>query len=223
MIKFGKGVVKLRVPILIISLLLLVPSVLGIVSTRINYDILSYLPKDIETMEGQDILMDEFGTGAFSICIVEEMENKDVSALREQIEAVPHVKTVIWYDSVADLSVPVEILPEEIQQKFVKGSDTMMMVMYDSSMSSDETMEAVKEIRSLAQKQCFVSGMSAVVTDIKDICNQEMIAYVAIAGALSCVILALTMDSFLAPVFFLLSIGMAILYNLGSKIGRAHV
>ena len=169
MIKFGKGVVKLRVPILIISLLLLVPSVLGIVSTRINYDILSYLPKDIETMEGQDILMDEFGTGAFSICIVEEMENKDVSALREQIEAVPHVKTVIWYDSVADLSVPVEILPEEIQQKFVKGSDTMMMVMYDSSMSSDETMEAVKEIRSLAQKQCFVSGMSAVVTDINEI------------------------------------------------------
>ncbi len=223
MIKFGKGVVKLRVPILIISLLLLVPSVLGIVSTRINYDILSYLPKDIETMEGQDILMDEFGTGAFSICIVEEMENKDVSALREQIEAVPHVKTVIWYDSVADLSVPVEILPEEIQQKFVKGSDTMMMVMYDSSMSSDETMEAVKEIRSLAQKQCFVSGMSAVVTDIKDICNQEMIAYVAIAGALSCVILALTMDSFLAPVFFLLSIGMAILYNLGSNIFSGEI
>lgn len=199
-------------------MLLLIPSVLGIVNTRINYDILSYLPEDIETMEGQDILMEEFNTGAFSICVVEGMENKDVSKLRDQIEQVPHVKTVIWYDSVADLSVPMEILPEDIKGKFVKGEDTMMAVMYDSSMSSDETMEAVKQIRSLAGQQCFVSGMSAVVTDIKDICNQEMVAYVAIAGALSCVILALTMDSFLAPVFFLLSIGMAILYNLGSNV-----
>lgn len=219
MIKFGKKVVKLRVPILIISVLLLIPSVLGIVNTRINYDILSYLPGDIETMEGQDILMEEFNTGAFSICVVEGMENKDVSKLREQMEEVPHVKTVIWYDSVADLSVPMEILPEDVRGKFVKGEDTMIAVMYDSSMSSDETMEAVKKIRSLAGQQCFVSGMSAVVTDIKDICNQEMTAYVAIAGALSCVILALTMDSFLAPVFFLISIGMAILYNLGFSTG----
>ena len=208
MIRFGKRVVKLRIPILIISFLLLIPSVLGIVSTRINYDILSYLPKDIETMKGQDILMDEFNTGAFSICVIEGMENKDISALRKKIEEVPHVKTVIWYDSVADLSVPMDILPEDVKETFVKGSDTMMMIMYDTSMSSDETMEAVKKIRSLADQQCFVSGMSAVVTDIKDICNEEMVAYVAIAGALSCIILALTMDSFLAPVFFLLSIGM---------------
>lgn len=223
MIKFGKGVVKLRVPILIVSLLLLIPSVFGIVNTRINYDILSYLPEDIETMEGQDILMDEFGTGAFSVCVVEGMDNKDVSALKKQIEEVDHVKMVIWYDSIADLSVPMEILPEDLQEKFVKGEDTMMMVMYDTSMSSDETMDAVKEIRTLADKQCFVSGMSAVVTDIKDICNQEMMAYVAIAGALSCVILALTMDSFLVPVFFLLSIGMAILYNLGSNIFSGEI
>ncbi len=223
MIKFGKKVVKLRIPILIVSVLLLVPSVLGIVSTRINYDILSYLPGDIETMKGQDILMEEFDTGAFSICVVEGMANKDVAALRKQIEAVPHVKTVIWYDSLADLSVPMEILPDDMKEKFVKGTDTMMAVMYDSSMSSDETMEAVKQIRSLADKQCFVSGMSAVVTDIKDICNQEMIAYVAIAGALSCIILALTMDSFLAPVFFLLSIGMAILYNLGSNVFSGEI
>lgn len=215
--KFGKGVVKLRIPILLISLLLLAPSVFGIVKTRINYDILSYLPKDIETMKGQDILMDEFNTGAFSICVVEGMDNKGVSALREQIEAVPHVKTVIWYDSIADLSVPMQILPDNVQEKFVDGEDTMMMVMYDTSMSSDETMEAVKQIRTLADKQCFVSGMSAVVTDIKDICREEMFAYVAIAAALSCIILALTMDSFLAPVFFLLSIGMAVLYNLGSN------
>ncbi len=223
MIRFGKRVVKLRIPILIISFLLLIPSVLGIVSTRINYDILSYLPKDIETMKGQDILMDEFNTGAFSICVIEGMENKDISALRGKIEEVPHVKTVIWYDSVADLSVPMDILPEDVKETFVKGSDTMMMIMYDTSMSSDETMEAVKKIRSLADQQCFVSGMSAVVTDIKDICNEEMVAYVAIAGALSCIILALTMDSFLAPVFFLLSIGMAILYNLGSNIFSGEI
>lgn len=220
---FGKGVVKLRIPILVISLLLLIPSVFGIVSTRINYDILSYLPKDIETMKGQDILMDEFGTGAFSICVVEGMDNKGISALHEQIEAVPHVKAVIWYDSIADLSVPMQILPDDVQEKFVNGEDTMMMVMYDTSMSSDETMEAVKQIRALADKQCFVSGMSAVVTDIKDICRQEMFAYVAIAAVLSCIILALTMDSFLAPVFFLLSIGMAILYNLGSNIVSGQI
>lgn len=215
--KFGKGVVKLRIPILILSLLLLVPSVFGILKTRINYDILSYLPKDIETMQGQDILMDEFQTGAFSICVVEGMDNKDVSALREQIEAVPHVKTVIWYDSIADLSVPMQILPDDMQEVFINGEDTIMAIMYDTSMSSDETMDAVKQIRTLADRQCFVSGMSAVVTDIKDICQQEMFAYVAIAAVLSCIVLALTMDSFLAPVFFLLSIGMAILYNLGSN------
>ncbi len=217
MSKFGKGVVKLRVPIFIISLLLLIPSVFGIIHTRINYDILSYLPGDIETMVGQDILIDEFGTGAFSICVVEGMENKEVSELRAQIEEVPHVKTVIWYDSIADLSVPMEILPEDVQGKFTKGDCTLMAVMFDTSMSSDETMDAVAQIRTLADRQCFVSGMSAVVTDIKDICNQEMMAYVAIAAVLSGVVLALTMDSFLAPVFFLLSIGMAIIYNLGTN------
>jgi hypothetical protein len=221
--KFGKGVVKMRIPILIISLLLLIPSVIGIVNTRINYDILSYLPKDIETMKGQDILIDEFNTGAFSICVVEGMDNKGVSALREQIEAVPHVKTVIWYDSIADLSVPMQILPDDMKESFVNGEDTIMAIMYDTSMSSDETMDAVKQIRALADKQCFVSGMSAVVTDIKDICREEMFAYVAIAAVLSCIILALTMDSFLAPVFFLLSIGMAILYNLGSNIVSGEI
>lgn len=221
--KFGKGVVKLRIPILVLSLLLLIPSVFGILKTRINYDILSYLPKDIETMKGQDILLDEFQTGAFSICVVEGMDNKGVSALRQQIEAVPHVKTVIWYDSLADLSVPMQILPDDIHDTFVNGEDTVMMVMYDTSMSSDETMDAVKQIRALADKQCFVSGMSAVVTDIKDICQQEMFAYVAIAAVLSCIVLALTMDSFLAPVFFLLSIGMAILYNLGSNMVSGEI
>ncbi len=221
--KFGKGVVKMRAPIFILSLLLLIPSVFGILNTRINYDILSYLPKDIETMEGQDILIDGFQTGAFSICVVEGMENQEVSGLRRQIEDVPHVKTVIWYDSVADLSMPMEILPEDVQDKFTKGDCTMMAILFDSSMSSDETMDAVAAIRSLAGHQCFVSGMSAVVTDIKDICNEEMVAYVAIAGILSCVVLGLTMDSFLAPVFFLLSIGMAILYNLGSNMVSGEI
>ena len=223
MVQFGKKVVKYRAPILIISILLLIPSVLGYVNTRVNYDVLTYLPEDIETMKGQDILMDEFNTGAFSICVVEGMDNKGVSALREQIEAVPHVKTVIWYDSIADLSVPMQILPDDMKESFVNGEDTIMAIMYDTSMSSDETMDAVKQIRALADKQCFVSGMSAVVTDIKDICREEMFAYVAIAAVLSCIILALTMDSFLAPVFFLLSIGMAILYNLGSNIVSGEI
>ncbi len=168
-------------------------------------------------MQGQDILIDEFQTGAFSICVIEGMENREVASLRKQIEGVSHVKSVIWYDSIADLSVPMEILPEDVQGKFTKGNCTMMAILFDSSMSSDETMEAVAQIRTLANRQCFVSGMSAVVTDIKDICNEEMTAYVAIAALLSCIVLALTMDSFLAPVFFLLSIGMAILYNLGSN------
>ncbi|MEY8516809.1 MMPL family transporter [Lachnospiraceae bacterium 29-84] len=216
--KFGKTVVKLRVPIFLVSLLLLVPSLLGIVNTRINYDILSYLPKDIETMQGQDILIEEFGTGAFSICVVEDMEDKDVARLRKQIKEVPHVKSVLWYDSIADLSVPMEIFPEKLQQKVKKENSTILAVLFETSMSSDETMEAVAKIRTLAEHKCFVSGMSAVVTDIKDICNEEMMAYVAIAAALSCIVLALTMDSFLAPVFFLLSIGMAILYNLGSNV-----
>lgn len=219
MIKFGKGVVKFRIPILILSFLLLVPSVIGYVNTRINYDILSYLPKDIETMKGQDILLEEFGTGAFSVAVVEGMEQKDVAALKSEIEQIDHVKTVLWYDSLADISVPTELLPADIDEKFEnkEKNSTLMIVMLDTSMSADETLDAVEQIRGLTEKQCLLSGMSAVVADIKKICNSEAIMYVVIASVLSAIVLSLTMDSFLIPFFFLLSIGMAIIYNLGTN------
>ena len=223
MIKFGKKVVKLRIPIFIISLLLLIPSAFGYVNTRVNYDILTYLPKEIETMKGQDILVEEFGTGAFSLCIVEGMENKDVAAMRSEMEEVNHVKSVIWYDSLADLSVPMEFLPEDLVEAFNTEDSTLMAILFDTSMSADETMDAIEEIRALADDKCFVSGMSAVVTDIKNLSNKETPVYVLIAVLLSSLVLALTMDSFLAPVFFLLSIGMAIVYNLGSNIFMGEI
>ncbi len=219
MIKFGKGVVTFRIPILILSFLLLVPSVIGYVNTRINYDILSYLPKEIETMRGQDILLEEFGTGAFSVAVVEGMEQKDVAALKSEIESIDHVKAVLWYDSLADLSVPMELLPGDIEEVFEnkEKNSTLMIVMLDTSMSADETLDAVEQIRGLTRQQCLLSGMSAVVADIKKICNSEAIMYVVIASVLSAVVLSLTMDSFLIPLLFLLSIGMAIVYNLGTN------
>lgn len=220
---FSRAVVKYRVLILILGLALLVPSVWGYLSTRVNYDILSYLPGEIETMEGQEILQEEFGTGAFSMLVIEGMDFKDVSALKSKIAEVEHVKQVIWYDSVADLSVPVEILPEDLQEVFINGEDTLMVVMYSSSMSSDETMQAITDIRALASEQCFVSGMSAVVTDTRDLADQETPIYVLIAVILSSIVLALTMDSYIIPLFFLLSIGIAIVYNLGSNIFMGEV
>ena len=218
MIKFGKAVVKARIPILIISLLLLIPSFFGYVGTRVNYDVLTYLPKDIETMKGQDILEDEFGSGAFSMLVVENMPDKDVSALREKIEKVDHVKSAIWYDSLMDISIPKEMLPNEFYSKFNSGDATMMMIIFDDTTSSDGTMAAIKEIRSIAGKQCFVSGMSSVVVYTKDLTEQEEPIYVAIAVILSIIVLSLTMDSFLVPFLFLINIGMAIFYNLGTNI-----
>ena len=219
MIKFGKKVVKFRIPILIISFLLLIPATFGYANTRINYDILSYLPSDIETMKGQDILLDEFGTGAFSLCVVQGMDEKDVVSLEEQMREVEHVKDVLWYDSLADISIPMDILPDEVKDAFnnEEKNSTLMIVTFDTSMSADETLDAIQEIRGLTKNQCFLSGMSAIVTDIKKICNSEAVMYVVIAAGLSAIVLALTMDSFLVPVFFLLSIGMAILYNLGTN------
>lgn len=219
MIKFGKKVVKFRIPILIISFLLLIPAALGYVNTRINYDILSYLPSDIETMKGQEILLDEFGTGAFSLCVVQGMDEKGVVDLENQMKAVDHVKEVIWYDTLADISIPMDILPDEVREAFnnEEKNSTLMIVTFDTSMSADETLDAIEEIRGLTKNQCFLSGMSATVTDIKQICNSEAIMYVVIAAGLSALVLALTMDSFLIPVFFLLSIGMAIIYNLGTN------
>lgn len=225
MIKFGKGVVKHRMLIFIVSLVLLIPSAFGYMNTRVNYDILSYLPKDLESMKGQDILVDEFGTGAFSLCVIEDMEDKDIAALRSRIEEVDHVKSVIWYDSVADLSIPMDMLPDEIYEIFNNDEtdSTLMAILFDTSMSADETMNAVEEIRNIADKQCFLSGMSAVVTDIKNLSNREVPYYVLIAVLLSVVVLSLTMDSAVVPLFFLLSIGMAIIYNLGTNIIQGEI
>ena len=219
MIKFGKAVVKFRIPILILSFLLLIPAGISYINTRINYDILSYLPGDIDTMKGQDILLEDFGTGAFSLCVVEDMSEKQVVDLENEIKGVEHVKDVIWYDTLADISIPMDVLPSEIKDAFNNEDKnaTLMIVTFDTSMSADETLDAIEQLRTLTKQQCFMSGMSAVVTDIKKICNSEAIAYVILAAGLSAVVLALTMDSFLVPVFFLLSIGMAIIYNLGTN------
>ena len=225
MIKFGKAVVKLRIPILIISFLLLIPSAIGYFNTRVNYDILTYLPKDIETMKGQDILLDEFGTGAFSFCVVEGMDAKDIAAMRQEMTQVDHVKDVIWYDSILDVSIPMEMLPDDLYDFFNnKDADsTLMAILYDTSMSADETMDAIEEIRSVVKDQCFISGMSAVVTDTKNLSDQEVPIYVLIAVVLAVVVLSLTMDSAIMPLFFLLSIGMAIIYNLGTNVFKGEI
>ena len=218
--KFGKGIVKYRVLILILAIVLLVPSAIGYFHTRVNYDILSYLPKDIETMKGQDILVDDFGIGAFSLCVVEGMEKKDDVAIKQNIQEIPHVKEVVWYDTIADLSLPMEVLPEDMYEIFNNDENdaTLLAVLYDTSMSADETMDAIKEIRELAKDRCFVSGMSSVITDIKDLSAKEVPIYVIIAVALSLIVLSLTMDSAIVPLLFLASIGMAIVYNLGSNV-----
>lgn len=223
MLKFGKGVVKARFVIFILAILLLVPSAFGYIHTRVNYDILSYLPEDIETMKGQDILMDEFGTGAFSTFVVDGMSNKEVSDLKAEIEQVDHVKSVLWYDSFADISIPTDMLPEKIQDVFLSEEGTLMFILYDTTMSADETMQAVEEIRAISDKQCFLSGMSAVVTDIRDLSDKEVPVYVILAVVLSLIVLSLTMDSFLIPFFFLISIGIAIVYNLGTNIFMGEI
>ncbi|MCR5468719.1 MAG: MMPL family transporter [Lachnospiraceae bacterium] len=214
----GKAVVKLRIPILILSIILLIPAGIGYLNTRINYDILSYLPKDIETMQGQDILLDEFGTGAFSVCAVRGMENKEITTLENEIKEIDVVKDVIWYGSIADTSMPIEIFPDEIKDALVAEDGTQLMIItYSSSMSTDETLEAVEKIRTLTDKQCLLSGMSAVVEDIKLLCNKEAIIYVIIAVILCAVVLSFAMDSFMVQALFLLSIGMSILYNMGTN------
>ena len=215
--KFGKWVVKCRIPILILAVALLVPSLIGMIMTRINYDMLTYLPGDIDTVVGQDILMDEFGKGAFSFVIIEGMDPKDVSSLREDISHVDHVDTVLWYDDFADVSVPMEILPSKLYDSFNSGDSTMLAIFFDTSTSSDDTMEAITAIRSIAGKQCFVSGMSAMVTDLKDLCEKEEPIYVGIAVALACVAMMIFMDNWITPFVFLMSIGMAILLNMGTN------
>lgn len=216
--RLGKTVVKYRIPILILALVLMIPSVFGYINTRVNYDMLEYLPEDMETVIGQNELMEDFGKGAFSFIIVEDMEKKDVAKIKAKIEKVDHVDTVIWYDSILDLSVPMDMLPEDIYSAFNTENATMMAVFFDSPTSADVTMEAIKEIRSICSKQCFVSGLSALVTDLKDLCEREEPIYVAIAVVLACASMLLFLDSWLIPFVFLASIGIMILINMGSNI-----
>ena len=225
MLKLGEKIVSARVVILILGFVLLIPAAYGYIKTRVNYDILSYLPKDIETMVGQDILVDQFGTGAFSLYVVEGMEDKEVSALKSKIEDVDHVSKVIWYDSFADLSVPKDMLPEKLYDAFNNDDKdaTMMAIIFDDTTSADSTMDAIEEIRKISDKQCFLSGMSAVVVDTKKLSEKETPIYVLIAVILSSIILAITMDSIMIPILFLASIGMAIAYNLGSNIFMGQV
>lgn len=217
MIKLSKAIVKHRSLILIIAAVLIIPSVIGMAGTRINYDMLSYLPDDIETIEGQDILLKDFGKGAFSFVIVDGMEDKDISKLRGKLEKIDNVDSVIWYDSLMDISVPKEVLPDEIYNAFNSGDSTVMAVFFKTSTSADETMQAIKEIRKTAGKSCFVTGMSAVVTDLKDLCEHEEPIYVGLAVLLCCAAMMLFMDNWIVPFVFLLSIGSAILLNLGTN------
>ena len=215
--RFAKAVVKHRVLILLIAIALMVPSVIGMACTRINYDMLDYLPNDMDTVIGQNELMEDFGKGAFSMLVIEDMPTKDVAELKAKIEAVDHVDSVVWYDSILDLSVPMEMLPDKIYNEFNNGDATLMAVFFDSATSADVTMDAIREIRAIAGKQVFVSGMSALVTDLKDLCEQEEPIYVAIAVILACAAMIIFLDGWLVPFVFLANIGIAILINLGSN------
>ena len=216
--KIGKAIAKGRYLIFILALALLVPSAIGYLNTRVNYDILSYLPDSLETVSGQDIMVDEFGMGAFSMVIVEGMDNKDAAALEADLETINHVKEVLWYDDMLDLSVPVSMIPDSIRDAFFQGDATMMIALFDNTTSADETMEAITDMRKMVGKDCFISGMSGVVTDIKNLALQEMPVYVVIASLLSLLVLLLTTDSFVLPFIFLSSIGFAVVYNMGTNI-----
>ena len=218
MVKIGKWIARHKVLILILGILLVVPSVIGMAKTRVNYDLLSYLPEHLETVKGQDLLVDEYGMGAFSMVVAEDMELKDVQKLKEAFEEIPHVKDVLWYDDITDITVPVEMLPDDLEEAFFRGDATMLLALFDNTTSSDEAMDAVTQMRKNADKQCFISGMTGVVTDIKNLCLKEMPVYVVIAVLLCLFILELTSGSYLVPVLFLLSIGLAILYNMGTNI-----
>lgn len=215
--RFSRAVVKYRIPILIIAVLLMVPSVLGMIGTRINYDMLDYLPSDMDTVVGQNELKEDFGKGAFSFIIVEDMKDKDVAALCDKIKEVDHVDSVIWYSTLADISIPKELIPDKVYNEFNTDNATMVAVFFDSATSEDVTMDAIREIRSIAGKQCFVSGMSALVTDLKDLCEQEEPIYVGLAVLCATVAMLIFLDGWLVPFVFLASIGMMILLNLGTN------
>ena len=215
--KVSHAIVKLRIPILILAVVLLIPALISYSRMKVNYDMLSYLPQNIDTMKGQNIMVDEFQSGAFSEIIVEGMSDRQVSHLKSEIEHVDHVKNVLWYDSVLDLTVPKEIIPKELYDKFNKGDATMMFVVYENTSASDETTQAVREIRALCGKDCFVAGITPVLIDTQELADREAPVYVILAVIFATIILMLSMDSFAVPFVFLLSIGIAILYNLGTN------
>lgn len=215
--KFGNAVVKNRVVILIIAFVLLIPSALGMIFTRVNYDMLNYLPDSLDTIKGQDYLLEDFGKGAFSFLIFEDMDEKSIVETEEKIKKIDHVATVLWYDDIADVSIPMEVLPDKIYNAFNSDNSTIMAVFFDTSSSADETMDAITEIRAVAGEQCLVSGISAMVTDLRDLCEAEETIYVAIAVVLAVVAMMIFMDNWIIPFVFLASIGMAILMNLGSN------
>ena len=215
--KLSKAIVKLRVPILILALILMIPAVFGVMNTRINYDMLTYLPDSMDTVKGQNILLDEFGKGAFSFIILEDMPDKDVAELKTQVEQVEQVDSVLWYNTLADISIPKEFLPEKVYNAFNTDHSTIMAVFFNPSTSSDETMDAIREIRAITGEKCFVCGLSALVTDLKDLCEKEEPIYVGIAVLLALLAMLLLLDNWLVPFVFLASIGMMILLNLGSN------
>ena len=216
--RFAKAVVKYRIPILILTLLLIIPSIIGMIATRVNYDMLAYLPSDMETVIGQNELLEDFDKGAFTFLIFEDMPNKEVAQLKEKVEVIDHVDTVLWYDSLADLSIPMELLPDSIYKEFNTNHSTMMAVFFDTGTSDDLTMDAVEEIRSICGKQCFVSGMTALVVDLRDLCEKEEPIYVGLAVGFACVAMVALLDGWLIPFVFLVSIGAMILFNLGTNI-----
>ena len=217
-VKAGKWIAKHRFIILLLGILLLIPSFIGMAKTRINYDLLSYLPESLETVEGQDVMVDEYGMGAFAMVVVEDTDMKDIQKLADQFNKVDHVEKVLWYGDVADLSLPVEMIPSDLRKAFYNGDATLMLALFDNTTSSDEAMNAVGEMRKIASKQCFIAGMTGVVADIKNVAMKEVPIYVVIAAILSFLVLEITGESFLVPIFFLISIGVAIVYNLGSNI-----
>ena len=215
--RFSKAVVKYRIPIIVVTLLLMIPSALGMANTRINYDMLDYLPADMDTVIGQNELLDDFGKGAFSMMVVENMPDKDIASLCEKIKDVEHVETVLWYSTLADMSIPMELLPDKLYSEFNSDGSTLVAIFFDSSTSADVTMDAVRRIREIAGKQCFVSGMSALVTDLKDLCEAEEPIYVGLAVLFACCAMMLFLDGWLIPFVFLISIGMMIVLNLGTN------
>lgn len=225
MIKFGKGVVRSRILILILAFALLIPAGISFINTRINFDILSYLPGQIETMKGQDIMVDEFGTGALSFVVIEDMNDQDIKVLADDIEDLEGVKDVIWYGTIADSSLPREALPDDLYDFFnnADADSQLMLVTFKDTMGSDETMEAIDKMNGMVKDHCFVAGMGAVNTDTKNLTLQQAPIYVLIAAILSMIIMGITMESIVVPMLFLLSIGMAIIYNLGTNFIQGEI